>query len=360
MILILLVILTLIVFHVLIVRERMNIEDHYLKKKGTQSRSWIICRTTYNSKSLEIVQSTLHERCKQLKEWFRGIYGRDLKCSVVHSIESDAFPSEDHDLCFYVDTDNNYLHVAFDHGIVGGETITRMGSIMIGSDHLIKLPDCNMLAGLCCIPSFLYKRPHKDVSCVQHEVPDKMRIFNWRLTTSREGSRYEILYKIVTKLYKMICKNQHHIMVYLPIAFINTSRRNYNNVGLVWLKFSPDMYRSTDELKSCLIRKKYEALVSNTALNLGLVPPDSSRSVRGSVDAVISMTYGIDALGNELVWSYYGRPDYPLYVAVGTDKRINSDILETSVTVTVNTDRFRPSKNMRELKIVDNIITDEQ
>jgi len=358
MIIILLVVLALVIFHVLVVRERTNIEDCYLKNKTAHSRSWIICRVTYDPKSLETVLSTLRERCKQLNDWFRGIYGHNLKCSVVRSVAPGTFPSNDHHLCFYADTRNNYLHVAFDHNVIGGETITRMGSIMVGSDRLIKLPECNALAGLCYVPYFLYKKPHKGTSCVRHGVPDTMRIFNWRFTTPRKGSRYEILYKILMKLYKTVGKNRDHIMVYLPVAFINTSRHNYNNVGLVWLKFSPDVCRSVSELKSCVSRKNYEALVSNTALNLGLVPPNSSKSVRGCVDAVISMTYGINALGRRLVWSYYDKPDYPLYVAVGTDKQMDSDTLDTSVMITVNTDKFKPSKNMRELKIVDNIITD--
>ena len=57
------------------------------------------------------------------------------------------------------------------------------------------------------------------------------------------------------------------------------------------------------------------------------------------------------------MWSYYTRPDYPLYVAIATNRLTNSDKLKSYVTVTVNTDRFKPSKNMRSFKIVDNVIT---
>ena len=339
-----------------------NIEDSYFStfKKIHAEPPWIICRTAYDSKLIQVIKDKLNERCQELNDWFYKIYHHTLKYLIITSFNASPFPNNEYHLCFYVDTENNYLHTAFDHHVIGGETITRVTSLMTGSNKFIKLPKANLLTGLCYTPYFLVKKPHKIQSCIPHNIPEQTRIFHWDLTTSKEGTKYEILYKILTLLYKRLCKSArscNYIVVYLPIAFINSSKNNYNNIGLMWLQFSPTIYKSIDELKSGLHKKRYEVMVSNTVLNLRLVKSDNSKSIRKNVDVVISMTYAIDPMGPNTVWSYYKRPEYPLYVAVGTSKVTNSNTLKTSVTVTINTDNFQPSKKMKELKIVDNLIT---
>ena len=359
MILNILIILALMLYlYFFIFNKRKNIEDHYLRNRDGQNPAWIICRTTYDSKVLKVMKGRLNEKCQQLNDWFYNIYNHALKY-LITAVKSNPFPNKEYHLCFYIDAENNYLHTAFDHHVIGGETITRMTYIMAGSRTLIKLPKGNLFTGLGYTPYFLFKKPNKIRSGISHNIPGKMRIFHWELTTSKEGSKYEILYNVLMVLYKKLCKPSrkcNYIVVYLPIAFINSSKNNYNNIGLIWLKFSPKICKSINELKELLYEKRYEIMVSNTALNLRLVKPNNSKSIRTNVDAVISMTYAIDAMGPSTVWSYYLRPDYPLYVAVGTNKQTTNDKLKTNITVTVNTDKFKPSRKMQELKIVDNLI----
>ena len=105
-----------------------NIEDSYFStfKKAHNAAPWIICRTAYDSNTLKIIKNGLTDKCKQLNDWFYNLYHHALKYLIITSFNASSFPNSEYHLCFYVDTKNNYLHTAFDHHVIGGETITRV------------------------------------------------------------------------------------------------------------------------------------------------------------------------------------------------------------------------------------------
>lgn len=151
--------------------------------------------------------------------------------------------------------------------------------------------------------------------------------------------------------------NNKELKCYLPIAFINNDKYQYNNIGLVWIIFSPNKIKNYKELKIYLENRKYEAIVSNFFLNTKFVSNDISKSTREKVDVVISMTYAINPVEN-VTWSYYNAPDYPVYVGIGTMKNNESDILKTRVTFTINTELFFPYENLQQIDIYNNRLTE--
>ena len=57
----------------------------------------------------------------------------------------------------------------------------------------------------------------------------------------------------------------------------------------------------------------------------------------------------LEHAGNEsFLWSYYNEPEYPMYVAVASNKKEDGTVA-TNVTVTSVTKAFKPSAGMRVL-----------
>ena len=101
---------------------------------------------------------------------------------------------------------------------------------------------------------------------------------------------------------------------------------------------------------------KYQIIVSNYLLNNRLVPNNRSKDTRNKLDAIISMTYGYNPKASNVTWSFFETPDYPLYIAIGTGKYTTSNILKTIITLTVNTELFKPSKDFKSIYIENNKI----
>ena len=166
-----------------------------------------------------------------------------------------------------------------------------------------------------------------------------------------------ILHTVLRKIYKCIENDKKQkISVALPIAFINNDPGQFNNIGLIWMQFCPKEIKTPEKLKQYFDKQKYQAIVTNCLLNNKLVSNNRSKSTRNKLDAIISMTYAYNPITNYVTWTYFDKPDYPLYIAIGTAKYTTSNILLTRVTLTVNTELFNPSKDFKSFSINKNRI----
>ena len=322
-------------------------EDRYLREK--HKKSWIITRTKTVKKST-ISQSNV----ELFNDWFKTIYGIPLKIKVER--KPKVFPNEFYDI--HIDCNKHLIHCAFDHSIVGGETITKLISLLTNSSKPIKLPSSNTVYALSYLPYFLYHKPYQIKSSLKHTEPTELTRYIWDITTSVEGSKYEILYTVLMKIYACITNDaQSDIVCYLPIAFINDNKYQYNNIGLIWITFHPEKISNYIALKEYLLKRKYQAGVSNFILNKKIAPNKSSKDTRKQVDAVISMTYAHNPICKNVTWTYYHKPDYPIYLGIGTRKYTDSPNLETRVSLTINTTLFHSCKEFKPISIKKNRIS---
>lgn len=80
----------------------------------------------------------------------------------------------------------------------------------------------------------------------------------------------------------------------------------------------------------------------------GLAGKSSGSTTRKGVDCVVTQVY-LENAGNEnFLWSYYNKPEYPMYIAVASNKRADGT-MRTNVTVTSVTSAFKPTPEMQDL-----------
>lgn len=108
-------------------------------------------------------------------------------------------------------------------------------------------------------------------------------------------------------------------------------------------------FHSSDDVSSLhkkIQRYRHQAHATNLLIVNGLVGKGSGSSTRKGVDCVVTQVYLESATNKDFLWSYYNRPEYPMYIAVASNKGENG-VMHTNVTVTTVTSAFKPSPEMR-------------
>lgn len=331
--------------------DNRNAEDNYLLKKN--KKSWIVVNIGYDS-----LPSKKEIDCKLdvLNNWYLSLYKFKLKILVTNN-QTSNFPNPNYDICIFMISNN--MHCAFDHVFIGGQTITKLVTILIGSEVDIKLPESNSVYAVLNLPKYLALKPYQKKSVLNHTDSLELKRYRWEITTPKEGSKYLIIYEICKRIHKCYnCPDDVEIVIYLPIAFVNDNKNQFNNIGLVWLTFAPSVIKDYKSIQSILKKKQYEAVVTNALLKHHLIPKGGSKKARSNVDAVISMSYGTSPVNN-IMWSYYNKPDYPLYLGVATNKLPGSNTLKTYITFTVNTGLFIPSNDFKSVTCNNGLLVEE-
>ena len=208
-----------------------------------------------------------------------------------------------------------------------------------------ELPKSSVRMGIMCLPSLIVLKTRAAVPTLDIDQPIRRHWWGFDYVKQPgESLRSALLFKVLDTVRQATGK--HVLRTYLPIAFVDNVPGARNNIGIIFIDFEAS--DSVASLHKKIQQYRYQAHATNLLVVKGLVGKSSGSTTRKGVDCVVTQVY-LENAGNEnFLWSYYNKPEYPMYIAVASNKR-EDGTMRTNVTVTSVTSGFKPTSEMKDL-----------
>lgn len=327
-----------------------NVEDLYQEQRADahEGKAIISVVATFpDDAAFDCCASTIEEKLKGLATKYMQTHAPCEFNFIVSVFPNIPAISEKWDVSVVLRAPVRSVCLELNHATVGGGCLVELGQYLANAKGRPDLPQSSVFMGVICLPSLLRLkwRPHVPTLPIDQSFISR---FWWEFDYSKEPGkslRSALLYKVLDTLRQATGKDT--LRTYLPIAFLDNVRGARNNIGIMFLDFS------ASDTVSSLHRKieTYRAQVHATNLLIvnGMVAKNGGSKTRKSVDCVVTQVYLDRAENKDFLWSYYKEPEYPIYVAIASNKRADG-VMHTNVTVTSVTSGFKPTPEMNVLE----------
>lgn len=345
----------LIIFIIMKNRSTVSLEDKVQRNNSIINKFWYVI-IEYNDKNkfYDLINN-LDNKLEKFKDWYFYIYGIKFKYIISDISKRDKININDTYCVILYDKNNLHINYYFNHNKIGGHTIVYLVEVLTLSNKETTISE-RKLTSIFNMPYFLYEKPYYYKSLINHNIIDTRRYY-FNIKTTIEGSQYEILYELALIMYNIFCKKINKkvdfIVFYICRAFKNKKNSSFNNLGVIWVKFNPNKITSWHHLKTYIKNNKYQKYITNLYINSGLAGLNDSKNTRSLVDFNISNNYIVNSPINRINTSYITKGTFytPNYIALISNYK--DDHIDSSITITTNSDKFEPLKYMKELNNVD-------
>jgi hypothetical protein len=245
----------------------------------------------------------------------------------------------------FLDCDNGRIYGKLNHELIGGSNIGKFCYTPFEKEQKDNFYHSRFYHIFFAFKLILLWNQIPKITYPLPLLENKIDIQRYMLHESFERKtnvKATILYNIMQRLYNCLnIKNlERDLVCYLPIAFYNTKTIN-NNIGIMWLTFNES--DTVESIKYKMEKNAYQIFGTNFLLSNNLIKTkSSSKNVRKTVDAVITILFTEDTNNIQITWTYPNVADYPVYVAVHS--RLAENTVYLTQTYTVNTPNFDPGE----------------
>lgn len=324
-----------------------NVEDLYQEKRAQShgGKAIISVVATFpDDAAFNLAASSMHSKLADLRVRYMATHKNSFDFIIS---EWPAVPAVEArwDVSVVLNFPKRAICLELNHATIGGGCLVELGKHLANGEKMPELPQSSTYMGLMCLPSLIVLKTRKDVPTCPIDTP--IRRYWWDFDYAKEAGlslRAALLFKVLDTVRR--ATNKEVLRTYLPIAFVDNVPGARNNIGIIFIDFHAS--DTVSSLHEKIQKYRAQAHATNLLIVQGLAGKSSGSSTRRGVDCVVTQVYLENAGNKDFLWSYYNKPEYPMYIAVASNKGADG-VMRSNVTVTTVTSAFSPTPEMKVL-----------
>mmetsp|Transcript_7284 Transcript_7284/g.13603 ORF Transcript_7284/g.13603 Transcript_7284/m.13603 type:complete len:380 (+) Transcript_7284:49-1188(+) len=329
-------------------RAKRNVEDLYQEKLAEQrgGKAIISVVATFpTDAAFDDAASSMEGKLTALKSRYMVTHAPRPFDFVISNFPAMPEVGDTWDVSVVLHAPKRTMCLELNHATIGGGCLVELGKHLANGQGMPELPESSLRMGLLCLPSLIVLKTRPTVPTL--DIDQAIRRHWWGFDYTKqpgESMRAALLFKVLDTVRRATGKQV--LRTYLPIAFVDNIPGARNNIGIIFIDFEAS--DSVSSLHQKIQKYRYQAHATNLLVVNGLVGKGSGSTTRKGVDCVVTQVYLEHASNESFLWSYYNKPEYPMYIAVASNKR-KDGTMRTNVTVTSVTSGFKPTSEMKDL-----------